>query len=75
MWKVAYWLLRNVADVCKFRVFRHPNYRGVLQMYGCCVEALLQRMPVEIPQEIGEYEYGKDWSEYMRLVSGFGFGF
>ena len=65
IWKLIYHILRYYKDNIKFSYYYHTNYRGVAVMQ--IIE------PFEIPYSqiniINEYDYERDFKEYMKMLS------
>ena len=64
VWKVAYYLIKNFKKI-NCTVYRHPNYRGIGVFR---ITEKIKISPDKI-NEIQNYDYKKDFTDYLNLIS------
>ncbi len=66
VWKTIYYLLTHMSDKFKYKVFEHPNYRGVLCLFDIDSNWKMERNIM--PTEIEQYTYLADFTNYVSIL-------
>ena len=71
VWKTVYYLLVHHQDILSISYYYNINYRGIahIKLKTKCLHFLSERNENIILEKIKQYDYFKDFKQYLRLLT------